>query len=151
MKLLFIILGFYLIGWISTGNYTWDDDTSRIYTQEESQVINTAWLEDPIEAWTYTALEGTDLIQNDQQDAQKATLDYISKWVNYFLALLWLITIILIIKDWLVIITAWWDENKQKEAFKNVKNYILAIILIGITALIVNLIFWVVNYSTWQI
>jgi len=43
MKLLFIILGFYLIGWISTGNYTWDDDTSRIYTQEESQVINTAW------------------------------------------------------------------------------------------------------------
>jgi len=152
-KLLLIILVFCLMCWVSIGiwGYTWPKDLDKIYTKEESQVVDTWWLDDPIKAWTKTAIDWTDLIKNDQWDAQKTTLSYISKWVNYFLALLWLISIILIIKDWFVIITAWWDENKQKEAFKNVKNYILAIILIGITALIVNFIFWVINKSTWWI
>jgi len=62
-----------------------------------------------------------------------------------------MLAIIMIVKDGIVIIVSAWDENKKKEAFKNIRNYILAIIWIWSAYLFVNLIFYFININTWVI
>jgi len=137
---------------ITFAGYTWENDKDKIYTQTQEQVINTEWLDDPINAGTQSAVAWVDGIANaptdTADDRQENFINYVSKWVNYFLAFLGMIVIILLIKDGIIVITAAWDENKQKEAFTNLKNYIIAIILIWVAFLIVNLIFWFVNTNT---
>jgi len=148
-----LLIGFWVI-FISPSfaKYTWEDDKNKIYTQTQEQVINTEWLDDPINAGTQSAVEWVNGITtpptDTTDDREKNFINYVSKWVNYFLAFLGMIVIILLIKDGIIVITAAWDENKQKEAFTNLKNYIIAIILIWVAFLIVNLIFWFVNTNT---
>ena len=148
-----LLIGFWVI-FISPSfsKYTWEDDKNKIYTQTQEQVINTEWLDDPINAGTQSAVAWVNGITtpptNTNDDKQENFINYVSRWVNYFLAFLGMIVIILLIKDGIIVITAAWDENKQKEAFTNLKNYIIAIILIWVAFLIVNLIFWFVNTNT---
>ena len=152
MKKLLLLLTIGVFVWTAFAGYTWENDWDKIYTKDQNQVIDTNWLDDPLNAWTHSAVEWADGIVNadvtTEDSKQENMIAYISKWVNYFLGLLWMIVIIFIIKDGIVIITSAWDENKQKEAFINLKNYIIAIILIWVAYLIVNLIFWFVNTNT---
>ncbi len=152
MKIILTLLSFILILTTSFWWYTRNDINKKIYTQKKENVINDEWLDDPINAWTKSVVEWTDWIEYEDMSTndvkQENMINYISKWVNYFLWFLWLLVIILIIKDGIVIITAWWDDNKEKEAFKNVKNYIIAIILIWVSYLIINLIFRFVHENT---
>lgn len=152
MKKLLLLFTIWVFVWTAFAEYTWENDWDKIYTKEQSQVIDTNWLEDPLNAWTKSAVEWADGIVNadvsTEDSKQENMIAYISKWVNYFLSLLWMIVTILIIKDGIIIITATWDDNKQKEALKNVKNYIIAIIMIWVAYLIVNLIFRFVNTNT---
>lgn len=148
-----VLLG---LGWYVLAGYTWDNDLNKIYTQEQDKVIDTNNLDDPLQAWTKTAVEGIEWIDknvdtSDTENKKQSMIDYISKWINYFLAFLWMIVIILIIKDGIIVITSAGDENKKKEAFTNLKNYIIAIIMIWVAFLIVNLIFYFVNSNTWEI
>jgi len=143
--------------WISIAGYTWEDDYNKIYTKEQNQVIDTTNLDDPLQAGTKSAVEKVSWIADVNADVSTSEskkqnmIDYISKWVNYFLGFLWMIVIILIIKDGFIIITSAGDENKKKEAFTNLRNYTIAIILIGVAFLIINLIFYFVNTNTSQI
>ena len=141
-----------ITSWLSLAWYTWEDDYNKIYTQQEDQVIDTENLDNPLNAWTVSAVQEVDWIANadmsTSENKQENIIKYISKWVNYFLAFLGLIVIILIIKDGIIIITSAWDENKKKEAFTNLKNYAIAIVLIWVAFLIVNLIFYFVNVNT---
>ncbi len=121
------------------------DPDSDNYTNDVSEVINTT-IDDPLKEWTTDAVNDVNWIQKDYND-EGSTINYVSKWINYFLWILGLIVIIFMIKDGIVIITAAWDDNKQKEALKNVKNYIIALIMIWISYLIVNFVihFVIVN------
>jgi len=152
MKKLIISLTLLTISTSVFAWYTWQDDKDKIYTKDQNQVIDTQNLDDPLNAWTKSAIEWADGIVNapvdTNDDKQESTLNYISKWINYFLWLIALIVIILIIKDGFIVITWAWDENKQKEAFTNLKNYTIAIIAIGVSFLIVNLIFHFINVNT---
>jgi len=152
MKKVILLTFMIFTTWLSFAWYSWEDDYNKIYTQEENQVIDTENLDDPLNAWTVSAVQEVDWIANSDvstsNSKHESMLNYISKWVNYFLAFLGFVVIILIIKDGIIIITSAWDENKKKEAFTNLKNYAIALILIGVAYLIVNLIFYFVNVNT---
>lgn len=131
---------------------TRDDPTESLYTHDQANVIDDSWMDDPLRAGTLDSakwMKWIAKINNDSAESrQKWFVDYVSIWVNYILGLLGLIVIIFIIKDGLAIITAAWDDNKKKEALKNVRNYILAIIFIWVSYLIVNLVFNFMDVNT---
>jgi type IV secretory pathway VirB2 component (pilin) len=68
--------------------------------------------------------------------------------VNWILALLGLITIIILIWGGFQMVTAAGDDSKYKKGFTIVKQAVIGLILIGVSALIVNLIFSFVNTNT---
>jgi len=72
-------------------------------------------------------------------------LDFIQSAVNWILALLGLITIIILIWGGFQMVTAAGDDGKYKKGFTIVKQAVIGLILIGVSALIVNLIFSFVN------
>ena len=160
-KLYFILISLwlFLFWFFSYGNYDWNSATEQIYTKDQSNVVSSNDINDPLRNWTTAAVNWewgsvwwiayADVSNSDA--AQKNTVAYIAKWINYFLWFLWFLAIIMIIKDGIVIIVSAWDENKKKEALKNVRNYILAIIWIWAAYLLVNLIFYFININTWVI
>ena len=75
-------------------------------------------------------------------------LDFVQSWVNWILALLGLITIIILIWGGFLMVTAAGDDGKYKKGFTIVKQAVIGLILIGVSALIVNLIFSFVNTNT---
>jgi len=72
-------------------------------------------------------------------------ISFVQSAVNWILALLGLITIIILIYGGFLMVTAAGDENKYKKGFTIVKQAVIGLILIGVSALIVNLIFAFVN------
>lgn len=137
--------------WLANNNI-WEDETKTIYSQNENKIINTEWLDDPLSNGTTDSARWLQWIAkidiSSKENKQKWFVKYISIWVNYFLWILSFIVITLIIKDGYAIITAWWNENKKKEAFINIKNYILALVFIWTWYLVINMVFYIVNKST---
>jgi len=72
-------------------------------------------------------------------------IDFVRSAVNWILAFLGLITIIILIYGGFQMVTAAGDDNKYKKGFTIVKQAAIGLILIGVSALIVNLIFAFVN------
>jgi len=155
-KIVLIIFWIFFINicfvYTDTNTYQWDDEIYHIYTKDN--VINDSWLNDPIRQGTLSSVEKLEWIVGswekfeNEENRQKLFMDYVAVWINYILWLLAMIWIIFIIKDGIVIITSAWNEEKQKAAFKNIKNYIIAIIIIWTWYLIVNFVFFLVNEST---
>jgi len=75
-------------------------------------------------------------------------LGFVQSAVNWILALLGLITIIILIYGGFQMVTAAGDDGKYKKWFTIVKQAAIGLILIGTSALIVNLIFAFVNSNT---
>ena len=75
-------------------------------------------------------------------------LDFVQNWVNWILALLGMITIIILIYGGFLMVTAAGDDGKYKKGFTIVKQAVIGLILIGVSALIVNLIFHFVNTNS---
>jgi len=75
-------------------------------------------------------------------------LDFIQTALNRILGLLGLITIILLIWGGFQMVTAAGDDGKYKKWFTIVKQAAIGLILIGVSALIVSLIFNFVNTNT---
>ncbi len=151
-KVLVLIVGILSLNLWFANSYTWDDETKDIYTQDRENVVNDKWLDDPLRDGTNSSawwLWWVAKIDSSSEDNRKEWLiNYIAVWINYILWFLGLIVIILIIKDGIIMIWSAWNEEKKKEAFKNLKNYIIALILIWAWYLIVNLIFNFMNDST---
>ena len=75
-------------------------------------------------------------------------LDFVQNAVNWILSLLGLITIIILVYGGFLMVTAAWDEGKYKKWFTILKQAFIWLILIGVSALIVNLIFHFVTTTT---
>ena len=72
-------------------------------------------------------------------------ISFVQSAVNWILAFLGLITIIILIWWGFQMVTAAGDNNKYQKWFTIVKQAVIGLILIGVSALIVNLIFNFVN------
>ena len=75
-------------------------------------------------------------------------LDFVESAVNRILKSLGIITIIILIYGGFQMVTAAWDDNKYKKGFTIVKQAVIGLILIGISALIVSIIFNFVGTNT---
>jgi hypothetical protein len=75
-------------------------------------------------------------------------LSFVQNAVNWILWLLGLITIIILIYGGFLMVTAAWDDGKYKKWFSIVKQAVIGLIVIGVSALVVNLIFSFVNTNT---
>jgi len=75
-------------------------------------------------------------------------LDFIQSAVNWILWILGLITIIILIWWGFQMVTAAWDDGKYKKWFTILKQAVIWLIMIWVSALIVNLIFSFVNSNT---
>jgi len=155
MKKFLIIITMFLCGlniWISFANWTWWDNTNDIYTKDKNDVIKDNDLDDPLRNGTTSAVENVDWVINvdtsTNEQNQDNLIKYISKWLNYFLALLGLVVTIFIIKEWYTIVTAWSNESIQKESLQDIKNYIIALIWIGVSYMLINLIFHFININS---
>jgi len=84
----------------------------------------------------------------DSLQARDEGLRYIKKYVDYFLALLWLVALIYLIWWGLEMITAMWTEAKYEEWFKKLKRALIAIAGIGLSWYIVSRVFYFVNETT---
>ena len=86
--------------------------------------------------------------QWDMTSGNEGFLDFINSAINRILALLGLIAIVILIWGGFQMVTAAWDDNKYKKWFTIVKQAVIGLILIGVSALIINLIFSFVNTNT---
>jgi len=68
-------------------------------------------------------------------------IDFVQKAVNWILGILWLITVVILIWWGFQMVTAAGDETKYKKGFTIVKQAAIGLILIGVSWLIVSLIF----------
>lgn len=75
-------------------------------------------------------------------------LTFIETALNWFLWFLAFITIIILIYGWFLMVTAAWDDGKYKKWFTILKQTIIWLILIWVSALIINLIFNFVSTNT---
>ncbi len=75
---------------------------------------------------------------------------FVQSAVNWILALLWLISIIILVYWGFLMVTAAWDEWKYKKWFTILKQAVIWLILIWVSALIVNLVFSFVNTNSAQ-
>ena len=75
-------------------------------------------------------------------------LDFVQTAINWILWILGLITIIVLIWWGFQMVTAAWDDGKYKKWFTILKQAVVWLIMIGVSALIVNLIFSFVNTNT---
>ena len=75
-------------------------------------------------------------------------ISFVQNAVNWILSLLGLITIIILVYGGFLMVTAAWDEGKYKKWFTILKQAFIWLILIGVSALIVNLIFHFVTTTT---
>ena len=101
-----------------------------------------AWFGD--QRWTTIGLAGAD--QGGQ--GSEGFLDFVQTAINYILTLLGLITIIILVYGGFQMVTAGGDDGKYKKGFTIVKQAVVGLILIGVSALIVNMIFYFVNTNT---
>jgi len=151
-KILTIILVLVWLINISFSSWEWWDETQEIYPTNENSIIDTDWLDDPLRDGTRSAVNWVQWIIDENTETgdsnQNNVLKYVSKWINYFLWLLWLIVTIYIIKEWISIVVAWNNENIQKESMKDIRNYIIALIWIWVSYLIINLVFHFINVTT---
>lgn len=77
-----------------------------------------------------------------QNDATQRTLQLIHKLINYALSLVSFIALIVLIFAGVQMVTAGGDDGKFKTGIKTLKKVAIAIIGIGISWMIVSLIFW---------
>ena len=102
-------------------------------------------------AWWFWAQRGTTIWVAGGADwgaGNEWFLDFVQTAVNWILGLLGLITIIILIWGGFQMVTAAGDDGKYKKGFTIVKQAVIGLILIGVSALIVNLIFSFVNTNT---
>lgn len=138
----------FLVFWLDTYNPISDN----IYNKDQNQVINQDAIKwDPIRQWTKEIVEKIDIYKketNNSIQARQNTIDYISSIVNYFLSLLALFSLIYLLRGFLSMITAAWDEAKFKKWYENLKIATLAIIWIWISFILIRFIFYIVRIWT---
>ncbi len=107
--------------------------------------IPTNWegtTENTIVNWGVNVAGGTDQGKND------SIIDVVKNVINYALWFLGLIALIMLLRGWFKIVTAWGDENAHQEWTKVLKNAAIGIAFIGISWFLVTFIFYVFSLVT---
>lgn len=149
-KLLFILLFCFIsISFWTTLDYF---EVDPIYSEEIEDAVNSNWIDDPLRNGTTNIWENTQGIAmnweiTNSEEAKEQTTNLISKVVNYFLALAWLVALIYLLYHWFLILTAAWDDAKYKKWMKWIQIAMIALAWIWFSRFIVSLILSVISNS----
>lgn len=165
MSVCFLVAWTILLMWDSFWYfYRWNINT--IYTNNVWDAVNTdLWpdreIGDPIREWAYNVIHSSDdeyrvewIVKEDNPiethwEALGDTMQIIRNAVNRALWMLSLVALIYIIIQWLIILTAAGDDNKQKKWIAGIKRAWLAILWIGVSRFIVTFIFRIIRWVSW--
>ncbi len=132
-----------------------------ILTQQEQQILNSQGIDNPLRQWASnmvapeggTALEGIVWAWDNiatHDTAQTRVLDVIKNIVNYALGMVALVALIYLIYHGFLILTAAGDDTQYKKGIWGIKFAAIALGGIGISRLLVSMIFRLINYLiTW--
>lgn len=116
--------------------FTWN----RAFAQYDPNTIN--WFWNTTAAIGYWVAHAWDAWDDE-------LLDIIKRIINWILWLLSLLALILCLRWWFQMLTAWWDDAKVKKWVKVLKNAAIWLAVIWISWLIVSLVFRIIQQFAW--
>lgn len=164
-SVMFTVCGFLLL-WNNTFSAFSLSNHHTIYTNNESDAINTELsatvdISNPIREGAYSIVHSSNwnyvlswIVDSDSEitthgKALDNTLWIVRNVVNYALGSLSLVALVYIIIQWLIMVTAMWDDSKLKKWMKWIKRAVVAIAWIWLSWFIVSFIIWIVRSASW--
>lgn len=138
------------------------DSSNYILNENDQQVLNTEGIDDPLRDGAYNITQTNDpsspldvVSSNDKiathQNAQNKTLNIIKSIINYALGLVSLVALVYLIYHGFLIVTASGDDTQYKKGLKGIKFAAIALVGIGLSWLIVSLIFRLITLIIWPL
>ena len=97
--------------------------------------------------WKTNYVDEIDTVWTEAQQEDKL-IHTIQKAINWALWLLAAVALILVIYAWFLMLTSGWDSKKYDQWLSIIKNAAIWLVIIGVSWLIVSLIFYVINGAT---
>jgi hypothetical protein len=97
--------------------------------------------------WKTNYVEEVDTVWTDKLQDDKLIIT-IQTAINWALWLLAAVALGLVIYAWFLMLTSWWDSKKYDQWLSIIKNAAIWLVVIGVSWLIVSLIFYVIQGST---
>ena len=97
--------------------------------------------------WKTNYVSEIDTVWTEAQQEDKLIYT-IQRAINWALWLLAAVALILVIYAWFLMLTSWWDSKKYDSWLSIIKNAAIWLVIIGVSWLIVSLIFYVINGAT---
>ncbi len=138
------------------------DSSNYILNENDQQVLNTEGINDPLRDGAYNITQTNDpsspldVVSSDDkiathQNAQNKTLHIIKSIINYALGLVSLVALVYLIYHGFLIVTASGDDTQYKKGLKGIKFAAIALVGIGLSWLIVSLIFRLIALIIWPL
>jgi len=83
-----------------------------------------------------------------QEKQEDSLLHTIQSWINRILGILSFISLCFILYAGFLMLTSWWDSKKYDSWLSIIKNAAIWLAIIGVSRLIVSLIFYVINWAS---
>lgn len=142
-RFLLVCIGVFVALFSSTWWQCVNNTTNPLVTEWD------AWL-----AWceAYINIPGITEQDTTEGDGEVILLDAIKSAINWVLAILALIAVIIIMWAWFSMLTAAGNEERYKRWFSILKNAAIGLFVIGLAALFVWLVFFIINRFgvTWE-
>ena len=92
-----------------------------------------------------TNISNTTEVYSSHKEAEKWTLAYIQRLINWVLGMLAFVALVVVLYGWFQMVTAAGDDAKFKSWKTALKKVTIGIIGIGASWLIISFFFWIVN------
>ena len=110
-----------------------DSYTANMYTTPGDADTTTIWINTLWTTW----------------DRWGWLIQVIKNAINWVLGMLSLIALVLCLWWWFQIVTAAWDEWKQKKWMSVLKHAAIWLVIIWLSWFVVTIIFWILRWVTW--
>lgn len=138
-----ILLLFSFVNWI-----WWFDLSNNILNNNQSNVV-TNMEDDVLRSWVWDLWWWVEWIATSSwTDYQWWFVDFLSKIINYFLAILSLVVLAYLLYHWFLMVTAAWNDDKYNKWASWVKYALIALLWIWVSWFFISLIFTVINMAT---
>ncbi len=144
-------LSFLLVAWTANALSNYPSDYYNILTQDNQKIVETEGVKDPLRDGSFEIAgrvnglymksgELTTFLQ-----AQDAALAYAQNIINWTLLIVWTVALIYLLYTGFQMLTAAGDETKFKERTKKTRAAMIALLGIGLSALFVNFVLYVID------
>jgi hypothetical protein len=98
--------------------------------------------------WKTNYVKEIDTVWASKAEKNDDLIKSIQRAINWALWLLAAVALCLVIYAWFLMLTSGWDSKKYDQWLSIIKNAAIWLVIIGVSWLIVSLIFYVINWAT---